>query len=65
MINSIEVETTVFVEMVLECNECGGALSGEQRNTKADPITLYVEPCTDCLTAELEKGIEEGEGHAE
>ncbi len=65
MINSIEIEATVFVDTALMCNVCGAALPGEQRRTGEDPIVLYVEPCPDCLITELEKGIAQGEENAQ
>lgn len=59
-----ELETEVSIDLELKCNDCGGDLSCDIVKDKWGSPIIYVDPCSDCLTAELEKGIEQGEKNA-
>lgn len=60
-----ELETKVAIDFHLKCNECGNNLSCDITEDKWGCPVIKVDLCSDCLTAELEKGIEEGEKNAQ
>lgn len=60
----MNIETKVNIDITVRCNECGGELSCDIDEDKWGSPIIKADPCPDCLNAELEKGIEEGEKHA-
>lgn len=59
-----ELETEVSIDIDVSCNDCGRDLSCNITKDKWGSPIINVDPCPDCLTAELEKGIEQGEENA-
>lgn len=60
-----ELETKVSIDLELKCNDCGDNLSCDITEDKWGSPIIKVDPCPNCLTAELERGIEEGEKNAQ
>lgn len=57
-------ETKVDIEITLNCHDCGGDLSCDIKEDKWGTPIIGVDPCSNCLLSEYERGIEEGKKNA-
>jgi len=55
-----DLETIVFIDLTIYCNDCGEKLSWESTNDRNEDPVIDVDPCSNCLLNEYERGIEEG-----
>lgn len=54
------LETTAEIEFEVICDNCGATLQADAGTDYRGDAVISVEPCEKCLSAEYEKGREEG-----